>query len=149
MVRGGGVSLDLEALAAPLEALLVRACAVALGDDAGDGLLEEVGPLLLDGLPVGVLHDVRVVVLAVGERVALQVLRRLLTLSSLLGDPSRWLMGWVDIGLSCSTAAANEMGYSQNLIQPNIVTCLIRFIKCTWRFSPSFERLRGLHRASK
>ena len=94
--------------------------AVALGHDAGDGLLEEVGPLLLDGLPVGVLHDVRVVVLAVGERVALQVLQRL-TLSLLLCG---W--GWVDIGLSCSThhppwaAAANEMGYSQNLIQPNI-----------------------------
>ena len=50
--------------------------AVALGDDAGDGLLEEVGPLLLDGLPVGVLHDVRVVVLAVVESVALQVLYR-------------------------------------------------------------------------
>ena len=102
MVRGGGVALDLEALAAPLEALLVRACAVALGDDAGDGLLEEVGPLLLDGLPVGVLHDVRVVVLAVGERVALQVLQRL-TLSLLLCG---W--GWVDIGLSCSTTLLGQ-----------------------------------------
>ena len=75
MVCGGGVALDLEALPALLEALLVR-FAVALCDDAGDGLLEEVGPLLLDGLPVGVLHDVRVVVLAVVERVAFQVLEK-------------------------------------------------------------------------
>ena len=75
MVDCGRVSLDLEPLAALFEALCVRV-AVALGDDAGDGLLEEVGPLLLDGLPVGVLHDVRVVVLAVVESVALQVLYR-------------------------------------------------------------------------
>ena len=48
--------------------------AVALGHDAGDGLLEEVRLLLLDRLPVVVLHDVRVVLLAVVQRVALQVL---------------------------------------------------------------------------
>ena len=74
MVHGGRVALDLEALAALLEALGVGV-AVALCDDACDGLLEQVGLLLLDGLPVGVLHDVRVVVLAVVERVAFQVLK--------------------------------------------------------------------------
>ena len=39
----------------------------------GNGLLKELRPLLLDRLPLGVLHDVGVVLAAVGQRHPLQV----------------------------------------------------------------------------
>ena len=39
----------------------------------GNGLLTELRPLFLDRLPLGVLHDVGVVLAAVGQRHPLQV----------------------------------------------------------------------------